>query len=69
MQTKISLVVQGYPDNILNELNEEQKRLILIYYSRKGAFCAIDSLVILKNADTKTMLTNSNLYVKTGSCS
>lgn len=47
------VVVQGYPDNILNELNEEQKANTDFIIPEKGAFCAIDSLVILKNAEHK----------------
>lgn len=44
------VVVQGYPDNIIGELTEEQFKESDFIIPEVGAFASIDSFAILKNA-------------------
>lgn len=47
------VVVQGYPDNIISELSEEQMKNTDFIVPPKGGLSAIDSFAILKNAKNK----------------
>lgn len=46
-------VVQGYPDNIFRELDENERKNVELIIPEKGGTAYIDSFVILKNAKNK----------------